>query len=208
MFIKRAFDLLISGAMLVLLSPFLLAIAMVIRLKMGSPVLFRQLRPGWKGRPFTICKFRTMLDLQDANGKALPDSDRLVGVGRFLRATSLDELPELWNVFIGEMSLVGPRPLLMEYLDLYTPEQARRHDVKPGVTGWAQIHGRNTLNWEDRFQFDLWYVNHWSFVLDMKILLFTMIKVLKHEGISAEGHATMPNFTGSENRPAQNHPTK
>jgi len=165
---------------------------------MGSPVLFRQVRPGLHRKPFVMYKFRTMRDLRDTEGRLLPDEMRLTRVGHILRATSLDELPELFNVLKGEMSLVGPRPLLMEYLELYTPEQARRHEVKPGITGWAQVNGRNAITWEEKFKLDVWYVDNWSLGLDLKILALTLIKVLKREGISADGHATMPEFRGSQ----------
>jgi lipopolysaccharide/colanic/teichoic acid biosynthesis glycosyltransferase len=189
-----------GGALLVLLllGPVLLVITVMTRLTMGSPVLFRQRRPGCHGAPFTMYKFRTMRDARDANGDPLPDAQRLTAFGRFLRATSLDELPEFLNVLKGEMSLVGPRPLLMEYLDRYTPEQARRHEVRPGITGWAQVNGRNALSWEEKFRLDVWYVDHWTLGLDVKILGLTLLKVLKREGIAAEGHATMPAFMASE----------
>jgi len=187
-----------SSAGMVFLSPVFVVIAVLIRLKMGSPVLFCQTRPGLNGKPFTLYKFRTMKDEYDVNGNLLPDEKRLTPIGQFLRSTSLDELPELWNVLKGEMSLVGPRPLLMEYLELYTPEQARRHEVKPGITGWAQINGRNALNWEDKFKLDVWYVDHWGIGLDFKILWLTLVKVVKREGISADGHATMPEFKGNK----------
>jgi len=195
---KRIIDIVGSSAGMVFLSPVFVVIAVLIRLKMGSPVLFCQTRPGLNGKPFTLYKFRTMKDEYDVNGNLLPDEKRLTPIGQFLRSTSLDELPELWNVLKGEMSLVGPRPLLMEYLELYTPEQARRHEVKPGITGWAQINGRNALNWEDKFKLDVWYVDHWGIWLDFKILWLTLVKVVKREGISADGHATMPEFKGSK----------
>jgi lipopolysaccharide/colanic/teichoic acid biosynthesis glycosyltransferase len=169
-------------------------IALLVWRTMGRPVLFRQARPGLHGKPFVMYKFRTMRDLRDAEGNLLPDEARLTPFGRWLRTTSLDELPELVNVLRGEMSLVGPRPLLMEYLERYTPEQARRHEVKPGITGWAQIHGRNNLSWEERLRLDVWYVDHWSLWLDLKILWRTLWMVLRREGISAQGHATMPRF--------------
>lgn len=194
---KRMLDMIVSAGALVFLSPLLLLIAVLVRVKIGSPILFRQLRPGFRGNPFTILKFRTMRDARDSSGHQLADEERLTGLGRFLRNASLDELPELWNVLKGEMSLVGPRPLLMKYLDLYTPEQFRRHERKPGITGWAQINGRNALSWEDKFRLDVWYVDHWSFGLDLKILFSTLIKVFKREGISYDGHATMPDFTGT-----------
>ena len=195
--LKRLFDALIAGAALLIFSPLLIILAWLIRDKLGSPVLFRQMRPGLRGVPFEMIKFRTMTDVRGVDGKLLPDSVRLTPFGRFLRGSSLDELPELWNVLKGEMSLVGPRPLLMEYLPLYTKEQARRHEVRPGVTGWAQINGRNTLSWDDKFKLDLWYVDNQSFLLDMKILLLTVKKVLVREGISGAGEVTMSKFAGS-----------
>ncbi len=194
---KRLFDLLIAIAGLMLLSPVLLLIALLVLIAHGQPILFRQQRPGYKGRPFWIYKFRTMTDARDADGNLLPDAERLTPLGRFLRATSLDELPELFNVLRGEMSLVGPRPLLMEYLERYTPEQARRHEVLPGITGWAQVNGRNAITWEDKFRLDVWYVDHWSFWLDIKILLITLWKVITGEGVSQPGHATTERFMGS-----------
>ncbi len=194
---KRLLDIIGATAGLLLLSPILLVIAVVIRRQVGSPVLFRQVRPGFKGKPFRMVKFRTMLNAFGPDGEPLPDHQRLTRFGRILRSTSLDELPELWNVLKGDMSLVGPRPLLMEYLDLYTPEQARRHDIRPGITGWAQVNGRNALSWEDRFQLDVWYVDNRSFWLDIRIILMTLSKVIAREGISAAGEATMPKFKGS-----------
>jgi lipopolysaccharide/colanic/teichoic acid biosynthesis glycosyltransferase len=191
---KRTFDLAVALTALTLLSPLLVVLALLIRLRMGSPVVFRQRRPGLDGAPFVLWKLRTMTDRRDEAGQPLPDAERLTRFGRFLRRTSLDELPELWNVVRGEMSLVGPRPLLMEYLEHYTPEQARRHEVRPGITGWAQIHGRNALSWEERFQLDVWYVDHLSLRLDLAILLRTLAAIRKAEGISAKGHATMPKF--------------
>lgn len=182
---------------LVLLSPALIIVAFMIRRDMGSPVLFRQVRPGINGRPFQMIKFRTMRDAVDAQGNALPDAERLTKLGRFLRSTSLDELPELWNVLKGDMSLVGPRPLLMEYLPLYSVEQARRHQVRPGVTGWAQVNGRNSISWEEKFALDVWYVDNRSVWLDLKIIWLTIRKVVKREGISAAGEATMPKFDGA-----------
>ncbi len=164
---------------------------------MGRPIFFKQVRPGLYGKPFVLYKFRTMLDLRDQTGKMLPDERRLTSFGRWLRSTSLDELPVLFNVLKGDMSLVGPRPLLMEYLDRYTTEQARRHEVKPGITGWAQINGRNAISWEEKFALDVWYVDNWSLLLDFRIIFLTILKVLKHEGISADGHVTMPEFKGS-----------
>lgn len=190
-------DIIGATAGLILLSPLFLVIAIVIRRQIGPPVLFRQVRPGLKGEPFQMVKFRTMLNAYGPDGEALPDHQRLTRFGRLLRSTSLDELPELWNVLKGDMSLVGPRPLLIEYLDLYTPEQARRHDVRPGITGWAQVNGRNALSWEERFQLDVWYVDHRSFWLDLRIILMTLSKVIAREGISAAGEATMPKFKGS-----------
>ncbi len=195
---KRLFDLLVSATALLLLAPLLALIAWQVRRRLGAPVLFRQLRPGRNGMPFEIVKFRTMRDAVDAHGEPLPDHERLTPFGRWLRASSLDELPELWNVLKGDMSLVGPRPLLMEYLPLYDAEQFRRHAVRPGVTGWAQVNGRNALSWEEKFRLDLWYVDHQSFALDLKILALTLAKVLAREGISAAGEATMPKFTGSK----------
>lgn len=195
--LKRFFDLFISFFALILLAPVLLLVALQIRRKLGSPVLFRQTRPGLFGRPFCMIKFRTMRDAVDAQGNPLPDSERMTPFGQFLRSASLDELPELWNVLKGEMSLVGPRPLLMEYLPLYSPEQARRHEVRPGVTGWAQVNGRNALSWDEKFKLDVWYVDQQSFWLDLKIILLTIKKVFFREGISAAGEATMPRFTGS-----------
>lgn len=197
---KRLFDLTVAGLALVLLSPLMLVLALLVRLKLGAPILFSQQRPGLGGSPFMLRKFRTMTDARDASGKLLPDAERLTAFGRFLRSTSCDELPELWSVLKGEMSLVGPRPLRMEYLALYTPEQARRHEARPGITGWAQIHGRNGQDWEERFRLDVWYVDHCSFWLDLQILWRTVATVLKREGVSAEGHVTMPRFTGSAER--------
>jgi lipopolysaccharide/colanic/teichoic acid biosynthesis glycosyltransferase len=196
--VKRSFDFLSSLAAIVVLSPVILALAAVVRVRLGSPVLFNQVRPGLDAEPFKMVKFRTMSDEQDADGMSLPDEERLSRLGHFLRATSLDELPELWNVLRGDMSLVGPRPLLMEYLDLYTPEQARRHTVRPGITGWAQVNGRNALTWSEKFELDLWYVDNRSFWLDLKILWLTLVKVLSREGISHEGHATMEPFRGTQ----------
>lgn len=196
--LKRVFDVLVSAVALLLLCPVILFVAWQISRKMGSPVLFRQVRPGLNGKPFQMIKFRTMKDAMDAAGNPLPDSERLTPLGQFLRSSSLDELPELWNVLKGDMSLVGPRPLLMEYLPLYSPEQARRHEVRPGVTGWAQVNGRNTLSWEDKFKLDVWYVDNRSFWLDIKVLFLTVKKVLIRDGISADGEATMAKFTGSE----------
>lgn len=194
---KRTFDLLASGLGLLLLSPVLLVLLVVIRFRLGSPVFFSQIRPGLGGRPFRMLKFRTMTDQLDERGKLLPDAVRLTRLGKFLRSTSLDELPELWNVFKGDMSLVGPRPLLMEYLPLYNERQARRHEVQPGITGWAQINGRNAISWPEKFEHDVWYVENRSFWLDVKILILTVWKVLRRDGISAAGEATMGKFTGA-----------
>lgn len=194
---KRLTDLILSLVALVLLGPVLLMVAWQIRNKLGSPVLFRQTRPGLHGKPFQMIKFRTMRDAIGPDGQPLPDSERMTAFGSFLRSASLDELPELWNVLKGDMSLVGPRPLLMEYLPLYSPEQARRHEVRPGVTGWAQINGRNALSWEEKFRLDVWYVDNQSFWLDLKILALTVKKVFVREGISAAGEVTAAKFTGS-----------
>lgn len=181
---------------LTIFSPVIVILSILVRIKLGSPIIFKQVRPGLNGCPFQMYKFRTMTDERDANGELLPDAVRLTSFGRFLRSTSLDELPELWNVLKGEMSLVGPRPLLMEYLPRYTTEQARRHKVRPGITGWAQINGRNAIGWDEKFKLDVWYVDNQSLWLDLKILLLTVKKVFVREGISAEGEATMPKFTG------------
>ena len=198
-YMKRVFDIISSAAALLLLGPVIAAIALAVRLKLGSPVIFAQARPGKDRRVFRMYKFRTMLDATDAEGRQLPDEQRLTPLGLKLRSTSLDELPEFWNVLKGDMSVVGPRPLLVRYLDLYTPEQARRHEVRPGITGWAQVNGRNALEWGDRLAMDVWYVDNHSLLLDFKILLRTVTQVLKRHGVSAEGHATMPEFKG-ENR--------
>lgn len=194
---KRCFDFMVASCLLLLLSPLLLVLALLVRLKLGSPVLFRQVRSGLHGRPFELIKFRTMTDARDASGALLPDALRLTPFGRFLRSTSLDELPELWNVLKGEMSLVGPRPLLMEYLERYTPFQARRHEVKPGITGLAQVTGRNALSWEEKFKLDVHYVDNHTLWLDVKILWLTLLKVVRREGISAAGEATVSRFMGS-----------
>jgi sugar transferase EpsL len=191
---KRIFDLIVATMALIALSPFLAVIAVVVRIFLGSPVLFRQVRPGYEARPFTCLKFRTMTERQDASGQLLSDAERLTRLGRFLRSTSLDELPELINVIAGEMSLVGPRPLLTQYLDRYTSEQMRRHEVRPGITGWAQINGRNASSWEQKFANDVWYVENHGFWLDLKILALTPWKTLRREGISQAGHATMQEF--------------
>ncbi len=194
---KRFIDILGSAAGLIILSPVLLVIYCLIRWQMGAPVFFRQQRPGLDGKPFEMIKFRTMLNQADPQGNLLDDAVRLTRLGKFLRATSLDELPELWNVLKGEMSLVGPRPLLMEYLPLYNEQQARRHEVRPGVTGWAQVNGRNAIGWDQKFELDTWYVDHQSLWLDMKILWMTVWKVFARQGISQEGQATMEPFRGS-----------
>ena len=196
--IKRLFDLAFSIAGLILISPFLLLIATLVWVKNGRPMLYKQQRPGYKGKPFFIYKFRTMTDKRDPSGKLLPDSERLTGFGRFLRSTSLDELPEIINILKGEMSWVGPRPLLMQYLGRYSEEQMRRHDVLPGVTGWAQVNGRNALSWQDKFRLDVWYVDHWNFWVDIRILWMSVWKVLRREGISQEGHATAEEFMGND----------
>lgn len=193
---KRLTDIVLASIAGTLVLVPLLILVLLVRRKLGSPVFFRQTRPGLHGQPFQMIKFRTMTDARTADGKLLPDADRLTAFGRFLRATSLDELPELWNVLKGDMSLVGPRPLLMEYLPLYSPQQARRHELRPGITGWAQVNGRNALSWEDKFALDVWYVDHRTFWLDIKILWLTVRKVLVREGISAAGEATMSKFTG------------
>jgi sugar transferase EpsL len=195
--LKRAFDAAAAAAALAVLSPVLAGVALGVGWKLGCPVLFRQTRPGLHGRPFEMVKFRTMTDARDANGHPLPDAERLPAFGRFLRSTSLDELPELWNVLRGDMSLVGPRPLLMEYLPLYTPEQACRQEVRPGITGWAQVNGRNALSWEEKFALDVWYIDNRSLWLDLRILAATVRQVLRRDGISAAGEATMPAFTGN-----------
>ena len=195
---KRGFDLCVAGVAAVLLAPVILILCVLVRTRLGTPILFRQERPGLGGAPFTLVKFRTMTDARGADGALLADAARLTGFGRWLRSTSLDELPELWNVLRGEMSLVGPRPLLMAYLPLYSPEQARRHDVRPGVTGWAQVNGRNALSWDDKFALDVWYVDHHSLWLDLRIVLMTAMRVFLREGINAAGDATMPMFVGED----------
>jgi lipopolysaccharide/colanic/teichoic acid biosynthesis glycosyltransferase len=195
---KRIFDFAMALLGLTVLALPLLILIVLIRRKLGRPVFFRQVRPGLNGRPFEMVKFRTMTDERGPDGQLLPDAARLTSFGRFLRSTSLDELPELWNVLKGDMSLVGPRPLLMEYLPLYSPEQARRHEVRPGVTGWAQVNGRNAISWEEKFELDVWYVDHQSLWLDIKILWLTVKKVLVRDGISAAGEATIGKFTGSK----------
>jgi len=195
--INRLLDICASGCALFLLSPVMLIVVIMIRLKLSTPVFFRQIRPGIKGEPFEMIKFRTMLDAVDKDSEPLPDEQRMTPFGKLLRSTSIDELPELWNVLKGDMSLVGPRPLLMEYLPLYNVEQRRRHEVRPGITGWAQINGRNSLSWDDRFKLDVWYVDNRSFWLDLKILFLTVKKVLIRDGISAEGQATVEYFKGN-----------
>lgn len=195
---KRLFDLLLVTAMLPLLLPVMAVVAILVRRRMGAPVIFRQQRPGRGGQPFQMLKFRTMRDAVGSDGRPLADAERLTDLGRFLRASSLDELPELWNVLMGEMSLVGPRPLLMDYLPLYDAQQARRHEVRPGVTGWAQVNGRNALTWSEKFVLDVWYVDNRSLWLDLRILFMTASKVLRRDGISAAGEATMPRFEGTD----------
>lgn len=194
--LKRFLDIVGAGAGLILLSPVILICAVAVARSTGRPILFRQQRPGRGGRPFGMIKFRTMSDARDVDGGLLPDGERLTRVGRFLRSTSLDELPELWNVLVGDMSLVGPRPLLMRYLERYTPEQSRRHDVKPGVTGWAQINGRNAISWDEKFTLDIWYVDNQSFLLDLRILYLTVRQVILRRNINSAEAATMPEFLG------------
>jgi lipopolysaccharide/colanic/teichoic acid biosynthesis glycosyltransferase len=194
---KRVLDRGAAAAGLLVAAPILLAAAVAVRVSMGSPVLFRQVRPGRGGVPFVLLKFRTMREALDADGRPLPDELRLTRLGRLLRSTSLDELPQLWNVLRGELSLVGPRPLLVRYLERYTPEQARRHEVLPGITGWAQVNGRNAISWEEKFALDVWYVDHWTPGLDVRILAMTVARLIRREGVSQEGHATMPEFMGS-----------
>lgn len=195
---KRLFDVTVAAVLLVVLAPLLLLLAVLVALLLGRPVFFVQQRPGRHGRPFQLIKFRTMVDARDASGNLLPDAQRLTRFGRWLRATSLDELPQLWNVLKGDMSLVGPRPLLIEYLPLYSPVQARRHEVRPGITGWAQVNGRNDISWEEKFALDVWYVDNQSLLLDLKILLLTMLRVVQRKGISQRGHATAEKFMGSD----------
>ena len=196
--LKRALDLALAVPALSLLSPVFLSVAVLVRASLGSPVFFRQQRPGLDGRPFAMLKFRTMRDDRDASGQLLPDEERLTGFGRFLRMTSLDELPELINVVRGDMSVVGPRPLLMRYLGRYSKQQARRHEVKPGITGWAQVNGRNALDWEEKFKLDVWYVDHWSVFLDLKIIAMTIWTILRPRDIAHPGHVTMKEFMGSD----------
>lgn len=195
---KRIFDLLLTALGLAILSPFLVILIVLVWINHGLPVFFRQVRPGYKAQPFRIFKFRTMRDLYGSDGNLLPDAERLTRFGRFMRSFSLDEIPELFNVLLGDMSLVGPRPLLMSYLPRYSTEQMRRHDVIPGMTGWAQVNGRNALSWPERLRMDVWYVDNWSFWLDVKILFMTVIKVLKREGISEPGQATVTEFLGTK----------
>lgn len=194
---KRLLDLGLASPTLIVLAPLYGLLALVVRIKLGSPVLFRQRRPGLHGQPFTMLKFRTMTDARDVHGDLLPDGDRLTPFGQFLRSTSLDELPELFLVIKGDMSLVGPRPLLMEYLDRYTPQQMRRHEAKPGITGWAQVNGRNDISWEEKFARDVWYVDHVSLSVDLKIVALTFWRILRRDGISRQGHATAPEFMGT-----------
>ncbi len=200
---KRVLDGVVAAVGLVLASPLILGGALAVRVGLGAPVLFVQERPGRAGRPIRVVKLRTMRDAVGPGGEPLPDAQRLTPTGRFLRATSIDELPQLWNVLRGDLSLVGPRPLLMRYLPRYSPEQARRHEVMPGLTGWAQVNGRNATTWEDRFTLDVWYVDHWSLALDLRILAMTVLKVVRREGVARQGHATMPEFKGAsqEERP-------
>jgi lipopolysaccharide/colanic/teichoic acid biosynthesis glycosyltransferase len=195
--IKRLLDLSIAALGLILLAPVFAVVALAVYASMGGPVLFRQFRSGYRGRPFAIYKFRTMREARRANGESLPDAERLTNLGRFLRRRSLDELPQLWNVLRGDLSLVGPRPQLIEYLPLYTPEQNRRHEVRPGITGWAQVNGRNAIGWDEKFRYDVWYVDHWSHRLDLKILLSTLIQVVRCAGISERGVETVTPFRGS-----------
>jgi len=198
--IKRSFDIFMAGVGLLLTSPVMLMVGLLVRMRLGSPVIFRQQRPGFRGKPFWMYKFRTMTEAQDQNGSLLPDEQRLTSLGRFLRATSLDELPELLNVLKGDMSLVGPRPLLMEYLPFYSAHQNRRHEVLPGITGWAQVNGRNAITWDEKFDLDIWYVDNLSLWIDIKIIFFTFFKIMKREGISQTGQATMEKFHGNHSR--------
>ena len=197
--LKRAFDFTVAGLSIVVLAPLLAVVAMLVFLKLGAPVLYRQVRPGLHAKPFELFKFRSMLDAFDEDGKPLPNDQRITPFGQMLRSLSLDELPELWNILKGDMSLVGPRPLLMDYLPLYDERQSRRHEVRPGLTGWSQVNGRNSISWEEKFEFDIWYVENASFGLDIKIILMTIMKVLRREGISHEGDVAMPRFRGSGN---------
>jgi lipopolysaccharide/colanic/teichoic acid biosynthesis glycosyltransferase len=201
--LKRAFDILVSAGVLLVFSLPIVILMILVRVKLGSPIFFRQDRPGLGGKTFRMVKFRTMTDARHPDGTLKPDAERLTRFGRLLRSTSLDELPELWNVLKGDMSLVGPRPLLVQYLARYSARQARRHEVRPGVTGWAQVNGRNAVAWDERFEMDVWYVENWSFGLDLKILVMTVAAVFRRSGVSAEGHATMPEFMGSESSEAR-----
>jgi sugar transferase EpsL len=199
---KRILDLVLAVPAILILSPIFLILTVLVGVYFGTPIIFRQKRPGYKGKPFWVFKFRTMTNAHDAEDNLLPDSQRIPPLGKFLRSYSLDELPELFNILLGEMSLVGPRPLLMQYLERYSPEQARRHDVLPGITGWAQINGRNALTWNEKFKLDIWYVDHWSLWLDIKIIILTVVKVLKREGINQPGQATAEEFMGNhDNQP-------
>ena len=197
LFLKRGLDFGLAAFALLILAPVILVVGLLVRIKLGSPVFYRQTRPGRHGQPFDLIKFRSMLEAYDENGVPLPNEQRMTRFGNFLRSSSLDELPELWNILKGDMSFVGPRPLLMEYLPLYNERQARRHDVPPGLTGWSQVNGRNALTWEEKFELDVWYVEHASFLLDLKIMLMTVLKVLRREGIAHEGDVAMPRFQGS-----------
>ncbi|MEG4532720.1 sugar transferase [Microcoleus sp. D2_18a_D3] len=199
-FVKFLLDRMFAAIALLILSPVMLIVAIAIYIRMGRPIMFMQSRPGKNGRIFNFYKFRTMTNDCDSDGNLLPSKQRLTAFGRLLRKTSLDELPQLWNVFIGDMSFVGPRPLLVEYLDRYSPEQARRHEVEPGITGWAQVNGRNSITWEEKFKLDVWYIDNWSLWLDLKILWLTVIKVFKQEGINQSEKVTMPKFLGNQNR--------
>lgn len=196
-FFKRGFDIGLALLAFVLFSPILLTVTLLVRIKLGRPVLFTQVRPGLGGKPFRMVKFRSMTDARDAHGQLLPDADRLPAFGRFLRASSLDELPEVWNVLVGEMSIVGPRPLLMEYLPLYSPTQMRRHEVRPGITGWAQINGRNAVSWQDKFKLDVWYVDHQNFALDFKIFWLTFARIARRSGITSQQSASAEKFKGN-----------
>jgi sugar transferase EpsL len=196
--VKRFFDLLFALLLLVLTLPLFIVVGLLVRARIGSPILFKQVRPGLKGKPFTLYKFRTMTDERDEEGRLLPDEVRLRPIGRLIRKLSLDELPQLWNVIKGDLSIVGPRPLLMEYIAHYSEEQARRHDVRPGITGWAQVNGRNNISWEKKFELDVWYVDHQSIWLDLKIILLTIVKVLKVEGVNKSGFTTTDMFTGTK----------
>ena len=197
--LKRVFDFTVAGLSILVLAPLLAVVALLVFLKLGTPVLYRQVRPGLHAKPFELFKFRSMLDAFDEDGKPLPNDQRITPFGQTLRSLSLDELPELWNILKGDMSLVGPRPLLMDYLPLYDERQSRRHEVRPGLTGWSQVNGRNSISWEEKFEFDIWYVENGSFGLDIKIILMTIMKVLRREGISHEGDVAMPRFRGSGN---------